>query len=176
MAFLDKTGLARLWANITTLINTKVDKVEGKELSTNDFTDAYKEKLEGLENIKFEESDPTVPAWAKAATKPSYTAKDVGALPTSTVLADLSADPYHRTVTDAEKTSWNAKSNFSGNYNDLEDAPSIEEDDTGTLVIADSDGNIIFLSDSNGVATTTVNTKTLILNGAELTPVEWKSF
>lgn len=28
-----------------------------------------------------EESDPTVPAWAKAATKPTYTADDVGALP-----------------------------------------------------------------------------------------------
>ena len=28
-----------------------------------------------------EESDPTVPAWAKAATKPTYTAYDVGALP-----------------------------------------------------------------------------------------------
>lgn len=28
-----------------------------------------------------EESDPTVPAWAKAATKPTYTADEVGALP-----------------------------------------------------------------------------------------------
>lgn len=30
------------------------------------------------------ESDPTVPAWAKAETKPTYTAKEVGALPSDT--------------------------------------------------------------------------------------------
>ena len=30
------------------------------------------------------ESDPTVPAWAKAAQKPSYTAQEVGALPNDT--------------------------------------------------------------------------------------------
>jgi hypothetical protein len=27
------------------------------------------------------ESDPTVPAWAKAAQKPTYTASEVGAIP-----------------------------------------------------------------------------------------------
>lgn len=32
------------------------------------------------------ETDPTVPAWAKQPTKPSYTAADVGALPASTVI------------------------------------------------------------------------------------------
>lgn len=31
-------------------LNNKVDKVQGKELSSNDFTDTLKEKLEGLEN------------------------------------------------------------------------------------------------------------------------------
>lgn len=34
----------------------------------------------------YTESDPTVPAWAKAATKPSYTASEVGALPDTTVI------------------------------------------------------------------------------------------
>lgn len=48
MSFLDKTGLARLWANILALVNSKVNKVEGKGLSTNDFTDIYKGKLDGL--------------------------------------------------------------------------------------------------------------------------------
>ena len=32
----------------------------------------------------FTETDPTVPAWAKAATKPTYTAAEVGALPADT--------------------------------------------------------------------------------------------
>ncbi len=32
------------------------------------------------------ETDPTVPAWAKAANKPTYTASEVGALPSNTVI------------------------------------------------------------------------------------------
>jgi hypothetical protein len=40
-------------------------------------------------------------------------------------LADLDDDANHRIVTDAEKTAWNAKSNFSGNYNDLNNTPFI---------------------------------------------------
>ena len=35
------------------------------------------------------ESDPTVPAWAKAATKPTYTASEVGALPDTTTVSAL---------------------------------------------------------------------------------------
>lgn len=76
-----------------------------------------------------EETDPTVSAWAKAATKPSYTAEEVGALPKGTkipsALSDLTADSTHRTVTDAEKATWSAKSNFSGSYNDLTNKPNI---------------------------------------------------
>lgn len=37
-------------ATITTQLSKKVDKVEGKQLSTNDYTTAEKEKLAGLEN------------------------------------------------------------------------------------------------------------------------------
>ena len=32
----------------------------------------------------FTETDPTVPSWAKAVSKPTYTASEVGALPSST--------------------------------------------------------------------------------------------
>ena len=59
----------------------------------------------------------------------TLTADDVGALPDTTSipdsLSDLSSDSTHRTVTDAEKSTWNAKSNFSGNYNDLTNKPTI---------------------------------------------------
>ena len=44
--FLDKAGLARLWQHILAKVGTKVDRVEGKGLSTNDFTDEYKQKLD----------------------------------------------------------------------------------------------------------------------------------
>lgn len=43
--FLNKTGLQRLWTQILTKLNTKVDKVSGKGLSTNDYTDAEKAKV-----------------------------------------------------------------------------------------------------------------------------------
>ena len=44
-------------------------------------------------------------------------------IPTS--LADLTEDSTHHTVTADEKSAWNAKSDFSGDYNDLENKPAI---------------------------------------------------
>jgi hypothetical protein len=59
----------------------------------------------------------------------TLSATDVKALPDTTTipttLAGLTEDATHRVVTDAEKTAWNAKSNFSGNYNDLTNKPTI---------------------------------------------------
>ena len=40
----------------------------------------------------YTETDPTVPQWAKAATKPSYTAAEVGALPNSTHIPSTTAE------------------------------------------------------------------------------------
>lgn len=48
--FLDENGLLYLWGKVKTLVGGKVDKVEGKGLSANDFTSAEKTKLAGLEN------------------------------------------------------------------------------------------------------------------------------
>ena len=36
----------------------------------------------------YTETDPTVPAWAKASSKPTYTAQEVGALPNTTVIPE----------------------------------------------------------------------------------------
>lgn len=153
---------------IATEVGKKVDKVDGKGLSTNDFTDEYKDKLDSLENITFEESDPTVPAWAKEANKPTYTAEEVGALAASTTLADLVDDANHRTVSDSEKATWNAKSDFSGDYSDLTNAPNIVEDHEGNLVISDDNGNIIFRSDADGFETTQLTVQNVILDGTNL--------
>ena len=43
---------------------------------------------------------------------------------------------------------------FSGDYNDLTNAPDISEDNSGAMVITDESGNIIFRADANGVQTT----------------------
>ena len=103
----------------------------------------------------FEESDPNVPSWAKASSKPSYTKSEIGLgnvdnvkqysasnpppYPVTSVngktgavtvdvpskLSELSGDSTHRTVTDTEREAWSSKSDFSGNYNDLTGKPTI---------------------------------------------------
>lgn len=69
----------------------KVDKVAGKGLSTNDYTDAEKAKVASALQ-SYTETDPTVPAWAKQSTKPSYTAAEVGALPSTTKIPSKTSD------------------------------------------------------------------------------------
>ena len=64
----------------------------------------------------YTETDPTVPSWAKAASKPSYTASEVGAMSTSHAANG---------ITTAKINAWDAKSDFSGSYNDLTDKPTI---------------------------------------------------
>ena len=86
-----------------------------------------------------EETDPTVPAWAKTENKPTYTAAEVGALPESTPL-------------------------FSGDYNDLTNAPNISsEENDDSLIITDDNGNIILRADVDGLEVTE-----LIINGENL--------
>ena len=46
--YLDSTGLALVWAKIKELVATKVDKVDGKGLSTNDYTSDEKTKIAGI--------------------------------------------------------------------------------------------------------------------------------
>lgn len=43
--------------------------------------------------IQVEETDPTVPDWAKQPEKPNYTAEEVGALPADTVIPEIPAIP-----------------------------------------------------------------------------------
>lgn len=55
----------------------------------------------------------------------TYVDSQIDAIVIPDALSDLTADSTHRTVTDAEKSAWNAKSNFSGSYNDLTNKPTI---------------------------------------------------
>lgn len=81
-------------------------------------------KISAFENDKgYLTQHQSLDAYAKTAdlgalaTKDSLTASDVGALPDTTkipsTLSDLTADSTHRTVTDTEKDTWNAKANTS---------------------------------------------------------------
>lgn len=55
----------------------------------------------------------------------TYVDAQISAIDIPDALSDLTTDSTHRVVTDSEKTAWNAKSNFSGSYNDLTDKPFI---------------------------------------------------
>ena len=57
---------------------------------------------------------------------------------------------------------------FSGDYNDLINAPNITEDDSGNMVITDDSGNIIFKVDSDGIHTTSLS-----LNGETAATKDW---
>ena len=64
----------------------------------------------------YTETDPTVPSWAKQSSKPTYTASEVGAMSTSHAANG---------ITTAKINAWDAKSDFSGSYNDLTNKPTI---------------------------------------------------
>lgn len=89
----------------------KVDKVDGKGLSTNDYTDAAKAKVDAI------------PA------NPKYT---------DTVYDDTALKERVATI-EGKESAWDAKSDFSGSYNDLTDKPTIPTEvtpligTTGTL-------------------------------------------
>lgn len=73
-------------------LNNKVDKVSGKQLSTNDYTTAEKNKLAGIENNANHYVHP-----------PKHSP------------SEISTDGNNRFVTDAEKNTWNSKA--AGNHN-----------------------------------------------------------
>ena len=81
----------------------------------------------------YTETDPTVPSWAKASSKPSYTASEVGALPDTTVIpskvSDLTNDAGY--ITSAGNTTYTLTK--SGN----------------TIMLTGSDGNNTSVTDAN---------------------------
>ena len=80
-----------------------------------------------------EESDPTVPTWAKQPQKPAYTASEVGALPADTHIptdvSELNNDAgyltEHQDISGKANTADLATVATSGSYNDLADKPTI---------------------------------------------------
>lgn len=119
--------------------------------------------------IAVEETDPTVPSWAKEPTKPTYTADEVGALPNTTSIptkvSELQNDSGYLSkipseyvtetklgehtsntvshITTNERTSWNAKANV----DDIPTKISQLTDDVGIVktinnIEPDNNGNI----------------------------------
>lgn len=122
------TEIEETHADVILDLISRVDTLEKEPISEEQIEKSVKSYLE---KNPIEETDPTVPAWAKAEEKPTYTAEEVGALPSTTVipskLSELTADDEHETVTKGEKQAWNAKSDFSGEYRDLRGKPELAE-------------------------------------------------
>lgn len=120
-------------------IDGKVDKVSGKQLSSNDYTNAEKSKLSSINTSDYARQNDISNAKAKSNKSNinvftdrsiSYTSLDVilGDLELrteqnrdnkadksdiKTKLSELTDDSAHRTVADAEKSAWNNKANVS---------------------------------------------------------------
>lgn len=99
--------------DISALENGKVDKVTGKGLSSNDFTNNYKDNVDGNTSARHSHSNKSV----------------------------------LDNITSTDVSNWNNKSNFSGDFNDLINKPSIPENTSD--LINDSD----FVSDASYVHT-----------------------
>lgn len=70
------------------------------------------------------------------------------------VITDTHIDDEVIHISDADRDKWDAKSDFSGNYEDLSNAPNITMENDEELVISDASGNIIMRVDANGLNTT----------------------
>lgn len=117
----DESGAAAFATRLTDLENNKVDKVDGKQLSTNDYSNEDKAKLKSLA----EESQKNVQTdWDEADTSSDAYLKNKPTIPTT--LAELTEDSTHRIVSDSEKTTWNSKQNalsFDDNPTENSDNP-----------------------------------------------------
>jgi hypothetical protein len=92
-------------ATITNALSTKVDKVAGKQLSTEDYTTAEKNKLAGISSgaNKVETSTTNGNVKIDGVEKTVYTH------PATHPATMITEDANHRFVTDAQIAEWNAK-------------------------------------------------------------------
>lgn len=95
--------------DVDTKLGSKVDKVNGKALSTNDFTNTHKSKLDNLtSNASGNEATTSNRGYMSASDKTK-----LNGLKNVTKLSELAGDSTHRLVSDTEKTTWNGKANKS---------------------------------------------------------------
>lgn len=84
-------GLYTVITNNELVVSSALNDLNTRVLDLEDTTVPTKtSELQNDSGFITTESDPTVPAWAKSATKPTYTAAEVGALPDTTVIPDVS--------------------------------------------------------------------------------------
>lgn len=80
------------------------------------------------------------------------------------VLTDAHAADTNIHVKASDKAAWDAKSNFSGDYNDLINTPNVVNDNEDEVSICDSQGNVIFRATAEGI-----NASGIYVNGVAVT-------
>ena len=123
-----------LISGLTTRLNTLANSTD-EDLDQLSEIVAYiksnKSLIDSITTSKVSVSDIINNLTTEVSNKPLSAAQGVAlkalidAITVPTKLSQLSGDSTHRVVTDAEKTAWNAKSNFSGAYADLTGKPTI---------------------------------------------------
>lgn len=145
---------------------TKVDKVDGKGLSTNDFTNAYKAKLDSIEtgaevNVQsdWNETDSSSDAYLRnkpehlvqdanyVHTDNNYTSEDKEKLTSITWLPEAELGEDTSLVNTGEKYTWNHKQDVIEYY--LADASITDE---GALVITKKDGTTVTFTGNENAA------------------------
>lgn len=94
MAYLDYDGLYHFWAKVKGKLGALAFK---STVAKSDLAQSVQTSLGKADSALQSESDPTVPSWAKAASKPSYTYKEVGAA------AELHTHDAYFTVAEANE-------------------------------------------------------------------------
>lgn len=130
---------ANLASTLTNQISAKYTK-PSTGIPKGDLASAVQASLNKADTAlqSYTETDPTVPAWAKAANKPTYTAAEVGALPSTTVIpaapGTLKTDATAaQTVSSGEAMSGTItlhKVAKTGTYSDLIGTPTIPTEST----------------------------------------------
>lgn len=138
--------------NLHNDLESKVDKVEGKALSTEDYSTEEKDKLASIEsgaNVNLIEK-----IVVNSTELPINNKKVNITVPVK--LVDLGDDTYHRTVSDSEKETWNNKQDA---ISDLEEIRSNAAEGASKISNVQADWNAI-----DGLAT--------ILNKPEIPSIE----
>ena len=159
---LHTTALTIDGENVLSKFNDKVDKVVGKGLSTNDYTDADKAKLALINSdiasttidsvLSVSSNNPVknkviAEAFVEQSSEIAQLKELVGTSSVSAQISNAIAEQEH----------------FSGDYTDLTSAPDITEDSTDNLALVDGNGNVLFKADADGIHTTN-----LTINGENL--------
>jgi len=161
MESLDKNGLQRFWNHIVSHVGEAINNLG--ELSTknrvskNDLDTDLQASINKANSALQAETDPTVPAWAKASTKPKYTASEVGADASGTANTAVS---NHNINTSAHSDIRTLITNLTTRLNTLADSDDTTLDQMSEVVAYIKSNKSLI----EGITTNKVNVSDIINN------------